>query len=786
MFFSESNIKKFLFISAIVVFLFSCYLFFKYFSTGVYSPAWAGWLISIILLLISFLPPRHIPLSRWKGIKVRGWFFVSFLLVIAVGVFFRLYRLDCFPWGLEGLTLDSAFTGEYAFKILDGAPYTPIAFSLCGSRDSLPYYCHALFFSIFGSTLTVLRCEMVFIGVINAVLVFFAIKAILRNGYEDASNIVLLALSGMGLYLFSAVDTVLNYSAFEVTITTPIVLGSFLALNWAFERQSYFAFCLAGLLFGLLLSSSNYFLPTAPAFIVVVSYYAISNFFTKREDGRCVKIGIFFLGTLFVVLPKILYLLYNYTAYFQRILLVTNVDTLSKEQGIIATFKSLVSKLSPTFELMFSDGPHYKFISGNISIVDKFVMPVFFLGIIYSFARIKGEKYLFLACYLCFTILHCILSLPIDYRFIPFMPFIYIFSSIGLYLISKLLKYRKLFYILAGIYLLVIVSFNIKNYYTGMGIPPLASFYNVKNTLIGRYLQNNFLDKRAYLTLGDCEWAAKFSTYNYRERDIDRPTECVFWRRHQRRCDDLSYKLILSNISRILADNLNSKKDLLFVFDDATCSEEIVSHLESVLNKKRSSFNIYSKSYKQNFTCLTVEIKKEELGSIDIARVVPPYKGKRYKALKNVVSGNMVQGLTGKYYGDAGLTKLEGTMVDKCINFSWGEGAPLPTIKPNYFSIEWNGYIRVDADDMYWFFIKSDDGARLWIDDDLIIDNWNSAPDELCEPVSLEKGLHKIKLQYFESAGFASISLAWASERLCKSIVPTDHLFSTPEEGITP
>ena len=121
--------------------------------------------------------------------------------------------------------------------------------------------------------------------------------------------------------------------------------------------------------------------------------------------------------------------------------------------------------------------------------------------------------------------------------------------------------------------------------------------------------------------------------------------------------------------------------------------------------------------------------------------------------------------------------------MDKSINFNWNEGSPLPSIKPDYFSVEWNGYIRADIDDVYCFFTISDDGIRLWIDDDLIIDNWNPhVSDEFSEPIFLENGLHKIKLQYFESEGLASVSLAWASEHIYKWTVPPDHLFCVSEE----
>lgn len=800
--------KIIFFAFATILLCFSCYLFFRQFSTGVHSHfSWKCWLIGIVFLLTTFSPLLSLKVDSigrklyetakksfcFHFINLR--FFVSFLLIIAAGIFFRLYRLDYYPWGLEGLLAHSAWMGEYAFRILDGEPYTPLGQSFFpgGPKDTLPFYWLAMFFIIFEPSLIALRYAMVFIGFVNAVLVFFTIKTILRNGASEYdSNIVLIALSGMGVYLFSSVDTVLNYSAFEGTVTTPIMLAGFLSLNWAFGNKSYFAFCLSGLLFGLLLSSSIYFIPAAPAFIIVISYYAVYNYFGRVKSVPSARvfdsegerwrasIGIFFIGALFVVLPKILCMLLHYKGYTSFIFFAA--EKVSNEQNFIAVLNSFASKISSVFTLMFFDSYFGKLLIGDNTIVDKFVAPIFLLGIICSLVRIKSKRYLFLVCYLCFTIVECIMAHIFDYRFIPFMPFIYIFFSVGIYLIYNLLKYRKTFYILAGIYLIVIVSFNAKRYYTGMGISPLVSSYSVKDTLIGRYLEKNFLDEKVYITSGGSTgWVTNFLTYN---REIDRPTSGLPMWGGQQRCDDFTYKRILSNISQIITESPSTEEDVLFIFDDAACNEEIVSHLESILNKKRSSFSIFSKSCRKNFLYSTIEIKKEELGSVEVHRLAPTYAGKRYEALRDVQIEKMVEGLAGKYYNDINLKQLKDMRVDKNVNFNWQGGSPFPSIEPDYFSVEWNGYIRADSSGVYWFYTKSDNGVRLWIEDDLIIDNWNpNLSYELCEPVFLEKGLHKIKLQYFESDGFAAVSLAWASEHFWKIIVTGNRLFCvSPEE----
>ena len=66
----------------------------------------------------------------------------------------------------------------------------------------------------------------------------------------------------------------------------------------------------------------------------------------------------------------------------------------------------------------------------------------------------------------------------------------------------------------------------------------------------------------------------------------------------------------------------------------------------------------------------------------------------------------------------------------------------------------YEGYLLADADGMYNFSIKSDDGAVLYIDDELIVDNdGEHATIELSGSVPLRKGYHKIRLHYFDAGG---------------------------------
>ncbi|MCG2736797.1 MAG: PA14 domain-containing protein [Candidatus Methanoperedenaceae archaeon] len=136
-------------------------------------------------------------------------------------------------------------------------------------------------------------------------------------------------------------------------------------------------------------------------------------------------------------------------------------------------------------------------------------------------------------------------------------------------------------------------------------------------------------------------------------------------------------------------------------------------------------------------------------------------------------------GLKGKYYDSMDFTNFKFTQVDSTINFNWGSGMPTGLTDGNYFSIVWEGRIKIDSDGDYTFYTKTDDGDRLWIDGDLIIDEWS---DEVwgqshSKTIYLSAGFHTITMNYYEKEGNAYVELSWSSSSFTKQIIPSSHLY---------
>ena len=137
----------------------------------------------------------------------------------------------------------------------------------------------------------------------------------------------------------------------------------------------------------------------------------------------------------------------------------------------------------------------------------------------------------------------------------------------------------------------------------------------------------------------------------------------------------------------------------------------------------------------------------------------------------------LIGGLLGEYYDNIDFTNRLLKRLDPKIDFDWISAKPDTDIQADTYSVRWTGEIKIDTDGNYTFYINSDDGAKLWIDDQLLINTWwNHGPYETSAVINLTGGWHDIKIEYFENGGWAAIKLAWQKPGSIKEIIPAEHL----------
>ncbi|HYC27365.1 MAG TPA: PA14 domain-containing protein, partial [Chitinophagaceae bacterium] len=94
------------------------------------------------------------------------------------------------------------------------------------------------------------------------------------------------------------------------------------------------------------------------------------------------------------------------------------------------------------------------------------------------------------------------------------------------------------------------------------------------------------------------------------------------------------------------------------------------------------------------------------------------------------------------------------------------------------FALLFEGYIKIDKDGPYNFFLASDDGSKLFLDNMEIIDNdGDHGTVEKNGKAFLRKGFHKIKIMYFDSGGGNELKLAMQPEGGKRTAVPASVLY---------
>lgn len=135
--------------------------------------------------------------------------------------------------------------------------------------------------------------------------------------------------------------------------------------------------------------------------------------------------------------------------------------------------------------------------------------------------------------------------------------------------------------------------------------------------------------------------------------------------------------------------------------------------------------------------------------------------------------------MIGQYFDNKDQTNLKMARIDPAINFDWKKGSPDPAIGSNTFSIIWAGRIEARYSEPYTFHTISNDRVRLWITEELIIDNWvDHADTEDRGTINLVGGQkYRIRIEYRESRGKAMMKLYWSSPSQMKEIIPMSQLY---------
>jgi len=133
-----------------------------------------------------------------------------------------------------------------------------------------------------------------------------------------------------------------------------------------------------------------------------------------------------------------------------------------------------------------------------------------------------------------------------------------------------------------------------------------------------------------------------------------------------------------------------------------------------------------------------------------------------------------VNGLTGDYYIGKNFEQFSFTRIESTVNYTWGTGSPDPRLPADGYSVRWHGYLIPRFTRTYTLIPVTDDGVRLWVNGQFIVNDWNNHGDTWNNGViALQAGVAvPVVMEYYESTGGATARLLWECPGQTREVIP--------------
>jgi len=186
------------------------------------------------------------------------------------------------------------------------------------------------------------------------------------------------------------------------------------------------------------------------------------------------------------------------------------------------------------------------------------------------------------------------------------------------------------------------------------------------------------------------------------------------------------------------------------------------------------------------YTPGTLELEKDYYWRVDEFDAITTHKGDVWTFMTTKAGG----GLKAEYFNNMNLSGIPAlTRIDPQINFYWNPGPnPPPGINEDGFSVRWTGELEAVFSEPVTFITGSDDGVRLYLDGELIIDNWtdHDRTENSSDPIELVAGqTYSVVLEGYENTGEAEWQLYWQSPSIPRQLIPQAAI-SPPVRALSP
>lgn len=121
------------------------------------------------------------------------------------------------------------------------------------------------------------------------------------------------------------------------------------------------------------------------------------------------------------------------------------------------------------------------------------------------------------------------------------------------------------------------------------------------------------------------------------------------------------------------------------------------------------------------------------------------------------------EGIRVTYFRGTNFEQRVCTRSERSVDRDYGGARPAWCVSRKRYSARWEGDLAVPTNATYTFFLQSDDGSRLFVDGDLVIDHWGKHGAEVtaCGQRPLTGGMHALRVEHYNTRGPAKVRLRW-------------------------
>ncbi len=265
---------------------------------------WAGWLMSIIFLLVAFSP--NVSNAKDRILYFKNYTALMFLLLSVSFIISHYWNFETAPWNQNGLFDDAAWDIYFSKNhIFNGQPFQIAFFDSIGyiSRETVFHYYITYFFKLFGYNLLVFNTALILLSSTTLLFTSLLIHKIFKNSIVTITSAIVLT--------FFPLHFLQTFTGHRYAIAAPLIMVSLYFIYSGFMDKSYFKTVIGAVFAGLCLQSAVMGKQYITGLFGAGVLYLILNFKKSVTLVNWNLLRVFVFGLVISSIPLIVYVYYN-------------------------------------------------------------------------------------------------------------------------------------------------------------------------------------------------------------------------------------------------------------------------------------------------------------------------------------------------------------------------------------------------------------------------------------------------------------------------------------------